>query len=61
MMLGLHGRPAEVDVFKFYLATQLGKTVEEVDGMAYSEYVQWAAYYTAKHAIEHKKATDGSA
>lgn len=56
MMLGLNGRPSDVDVFLFYLATQLGKTVGEVEEMPNAELVRWRAYFTAKHAIEHMRA-----
>lgn len=51
-MLSLHGKPAELDGFLFYLATQLGKTVGELQDMEYSEYAQWAAYFEAKQAME---------
>ena len=54
MMLALHDRPSEVVAFRFYLATQLGKTLGEIDDMPHDEYVQWGAYFTAKHAIENK-------
>lgn len=52
MMFALHGRPSDVDVFQFFLAEKLGKTVGELQEMPASEYVQWAAYYKAKNAVE---------
>jgi hypothetical protein len=55
MMLSLNGRPADVDAFAFFLATQLGKTVAELDSMTFTEFVQWRAYFTAKHAIENQR------
>lgn len=52
MMFSLHGKETETDAFLFFLATQLGKTVAELDGMSHGEYVQWQAYFEAKQAIE---------
>lgn len=52
MMLGLHGREADVDTFAFYLAHQLHMTVADLDHMPHAEYLGWAAYFTAKNAIE---------
>lgn len=51
-MFSLHGKPSETDAFLFFLATELGKTVAELDGMSYGEYVQWQAYFEAKQAVE---------
>lgn len=55
-MLALHNRPSDIDVFEFFLATQLGMTVDQLRDMGHDEYVRWAAYFKAKHAIEHQKA-----
>lgn len=56
MMLGLHGRPTRTyDVFAYYLATQLGCTVGDIEQMPHPEYLGWVAYYTAKNAIENKR------
>lgn len=54
-MLGFHDRPSDVDVFVFFLASQLGKTVAEIELMPHAEYVRWRGYFTAKHAIENKR------
>lgn len=55
MILGLHKRESEEDVFLFYLASQLGKSLSEVEEMPYSEITRWRAYYTAKSALENQK------
>lgn len=52
MMLGLNGRPSEVPTFTYQLAHELHKTVEEIENMPRSEYENWAAYFTARHALE---------
>lgn len=54
-MLGFHDRPSEVEVFSFFLARELGKTVAEIEQMSHAEYVRWQGYFTAKHAIENKR------
>lgn len=54
MMLALLEQESEADPFLFFLATKLGKTVEELGQMSGTEMVQWRAYYTAKHAIENQ-------
>lgn len=55
MMLGLLQQPSELDVFSYFLATQLGRSVGEIDAMPHAEYVNWKSYYIAKHAIENQK------
>ncbi len=57
-MLGLNGRATDVDMFSYFLAEKLHMTVEEVEQMTHSEYVNWSAYYTVKHALENKKSRD---
>jgi hypothetical protein len=52
MMLWFNGRPAKVDGFVYYLAHQLHLTVSEVEAMPHQEYLNWSAYFTAKHAVE---------
>ena len=52
MMFALHGKPSDVDAFQFFLAEKLCKTICELQDMPASEYVQWAAYYKAKTAVE---------
>lgn len=51
-MLALCGRASEVDVFPFFLAEKLGKTLSEIEGLSHAETVRWAAYYEAKAACE---------
>lgn len=55
MVLALHDRPSDVDVFAYFLARELGRTVAEIEDMPHAEYVNWRAYFTAKHAIENLK------
>ncbi len=55
MMLALNGRPSEVDVFAFHLAKELGCFVADLERMPHSEYVQWAGFFKAKHAVENQK------
>lgn len=59
-MLWIHGRAPDeqsepVDGFTYFLAYKLRKTIAEVEGMPHSEYVGWAAYFTAKHAVENRR------
>ena len=60
MMLWLNKREPDaksddVDGFAYYLAHQLHKTIGEVEAMPSQEYVRWAAYFTAKAAVENLK------
>jgi hypothetical protein len=56
MMLSLNGRPSDANAFLFFLATELGKTVGELEAqLSYAEFVQWQAYHTAKNAIENQR------
>lgn len=57
-MYGFHGMPTDVDVFAYHLAHQLKKTISDIEAMPHAEYVHWAAYFTAKHAIENKSARE---
>ncbi len=57
MMLWAAGRGPDhksddLDGFAYYLAHQLHMTVTEVLAMPHREYIRWAAYFTAKHAVE---------
>lgn len=36
----------------FVLAEQLGKSLAEVRAMPHAEYVEWAAFYTWRHAAQ---------
>lgn len=49
----------ELDVFDFYLAEGLGKTLAEVEAMSNPEYVRWRAFYVWRNAqrdLERNKA-----
>lgn len=39
------GQPSDVDVFAFYLAEKLGRTLSDLDDMPASEYASWQSYY----------------
>lgn len=52
MIFSLNGRESDSDAFLFFLATQLGKTVAELDSLTYVEYVNWVAYFKAKNQRE---------
>lgn len=52
MMLGLNGRPSDLDVFAYYLAHELHMSIGEVEAMPSSEYENWRAYFTARNACE---------
>lgn len=54
-MLALCGRPSDVDVFPFYLAEKLGRTVAEINELSHAEYVGWMAYWESKNATENMK------
>lgn len=45
MFLASVGQEAGVDMFAFYLADRLGKTLGELDDMPASEYVAWSSYH----------------
>lgn len=53
--MALNGMPSEVDVFPFFLAEKLGKTVSEIEQIGHAEMVGWQAYYESKNAIEGTK------
>jgi hypothetical protein len=46
------GQPSEVDVFEFYLADRLGKTLDEIRDMPHAEYVAWVSYHKVKQQQE---------
>ncbi len=53
MMFALHGRPSDVEVFKFVLAEKLHKSVAELEAcMDVYEYAQWQAFTIARNAVE---------
>lgn len=55
MMLSLHGRPSDVDGFRYFLAMKLGKTVAEMDLMPVAEYEGWQAYLEAYGSFTNQK------
>lgn len=60
-MLALNGRESDFDAFKFYLATKLSKSVEEIENLSHAEYVQWQGYFTAFNAIRDMRPAGGGA
>ncbi len=55
MMLSLHGKPSDVDAFRFHLAEKLGCMVADLDRMTAAEYIGWQAYYEAKASFTNMK------
>lgn len=52
MMLAALEQPSEIDVFSFFLAEKLGKTVGEIEEMPALEILHWQSYYKVKHVHE---------
>lgn len=48
MVQAMHGNGEAVDVFEYYLAERLGRTLTELGDMPNPEYLGWAAYFKAK-------------
>jgi hypothetical protein len=48
MFLSSVGQRSDVDMFAFYLADRLGKTLAELDDMPCSEYTAWSSYHKVK-------------
>lgn len=46
------GEESDVDIFSFYLADRLGKTLGELDDMPHDEYVRWSSYHKVKQQQE---------
>ena len=46
----------EVDVFAYFLADRLGKTIGELDQMPYAEYARWKAYHKVRQQQEELQA-----
>lgn len=42
------GHDSDVDMFAFFLAEKLGKTLADLDAMPYSEYVAWSSYHKVR-------------
>lgn len=47
-----HELGAGVDVFGYYLADRLGKTLSELDDMPASEYAGWRAFHKVRNQQE---------
>lgn len=45
MFLASVGGESDVDMFAFFLADRLGKTLGELDEMPASEYLSWSSYH----------------
>jgi hypothetical protein len=48
MFMASVGEESDVDVFAFFLADRLGKTLAELDDMPHAEYVAWSSYHKVK-------------
>ena len=46
------GEESDVDMFAFYLADRLGKTLDELDDMPHAEYVAWSSYHKVRQQQE---------
>lgn len=56
------GEESDVDLFAYFLADRLGKTLGELDDMPHSEYVGWSSFHKVKQQQEQlamKAATRG--
>lgn len=50
----------EIDVFLYFLADRLGKTIGELDTMPYAEYARWKAYHKVRQQQEELNAKAAS-
>jgi hypothetical protein len=48
MFLATVGQDSDTDMFAFFLADRLGKTLAELDDMPASEYIAWSSYHKVK-------------
>lgn len=48
MVMASVGEESEMDLFGFFLADRLGKTMTELGEMPHSEYVAWSAYHKVR-------------
>lgn len=46
------GVESDLEVFEFYLADRLGKTLGELDDMPHDEFVAWSSYHKVKQQQE---------
>ena len=52
MFLASVGEESDVDMFAFFLADRLGKTLGEVQDMPYAEYLAWSSFHKVKQQQE---------
>lgn len=46
------GEESDVEIFAFFLADRLGKTLAELDDMPHVEYVAWSSYHKVRQQQE---------
>jgi hypothetical protein len=46
------GEESDVDLFAFFLADRLGKTLGELDDMPAAEYLAWSSFHKVKQQQE---------
>ena len=46
------GEETDVDLFAFYLADRLKKTLHEIEQMPHAEYVAWSSFHKVKQQQE---------
>lgn len=46
------GKGGDVDVFEFFLADRLGKTLDELRSMPAAEYTAWKSFHKVRHQQE---------
>lgn len=47
-----HEGGEDVDLFAYFLAEKLGKTVGEIERIPHAEYMRWRSYYKVKQQQE---------
>jgi hypothetical protein len=52
MFFAYIGKDSDTDLFAYFLADRLGKTLSELDDMPYAEYVGWSSYHKVKQQQE---------
>lgn len=46
------GEPSDVELFRYFLARELGKTLADLEDMECAEYAGWISYYKVKQQQE---------
>lgn len=46
------GEESDVDLFAFFLADRLGKTLAELDEISHAEYVAWSSFHKVRQQQE---------